>query len=195
MKRILFYVFFWFICIPWAFLHYGEWIDATEEPKQADLIVCLGGGTEERLNMAVTLFKAGYSNTKSIILLGESYETTSYLEKSYPEVTIVQHHKPKNTKEEIIYIKKYMIKHGYTSVLIVTDPPHSRRVKILTSVLNVKEDSKISFRVITSGVTWWKVKKYYDDKRSGEAVLSETIRIVYSVLCYGLVHRIGGNCD
>lgn len=194
MKSILLYLFFWFIFLPWAFLHYGEWMDATEAPKKADLIVCLGGGTVERLNTSVALFKADYSNTESLMLIGESYDTPSYLEKTYPKVKIVQHHAPKNTKEEVIYIKKYMIQNGYKSALIVTDPPHSRRVKILTSILALKGDSQLSFRLIDSGVTWWKAKKYYDDKRSGETVLSETLRIIYSVWCYGIVQRLGGDC-
>ena len=194
MKRVVFYALFWFAFLPWAFLNYGAWIDATEEPIKADIIVCLGGGTVERLNIATKLFDEGYSKSASVILLGESYDTKEYLKKTYPSVPIEQHHKPTNTKEEVLYIKNYMHKQGYKTALVVTDPPHSRRVKVLDSVLSVKGDDEAVLYLVSSKVAWWKEKNYYDDKRSSEAVLSETIRILYSIFCYGIVEKLGGSC-
>ena len=195
MKTVIGMVLFWFLLVPWAFLNYGEWIDATHEPVKSDLIVCLGGGTVERLNTAVKLYSEGYSRTKRVILLGESYDTQEYLEKTYPDITIKQHHEPKNTKAEVRYIKKFMLENGYKTALVVTDPPHSRRVSVLDTVLNVKGDSDITLRIVSSKVAWWKAKKYYDDKRSSETVLSETIRILYSIFCYGIVEKLGVKCE
>jgi len=195
MKTIIGMVIFWFLFVPWAFLNYGAWIDATHEPVKSDIIVCLGGGTVERLNTAVKLYSEGYSKTKSIILLGESYDTKEYLESTYPHTRIDQHHEPKNTKEEVLYIKNFMLKNGYNTALVVTDPPHSRRVSVLDTVLSVKGDSDITLRMVSSKVSWWKAKKYYDDKRSSETVLSETIRILYSIFCYGIVEKLGVKCE
>lgn len=194
MKKILFYSILWFVIVPLAFLNYGKWIDATNEPVKADMIVCLGGGTVERLNMAVDLIEKGYSKSKSVMLLGESYDTKSYLEKTYPHTVIVQHHEPKNTKEEVLYIKRYMVKNGYKSALVVTDPPHSRRVSLLDTLLDIKGDDDIDLHMVSSKVSWWHEKKYYDDDRSGQFVLAETVRILYSIFCYGIVERLGVTC-
>jgi len=62
-------------------------------------------------------------------------------------------------------------------------------------VLSVKGDSDITLRMVSSEVSWWKAKKYYDDKRSGETVLSETMRILYSIFCYGIVEKLGVTCE
>jgi len=195
MKTVIDMVLFWFLLVPWAFLNYGYWIDATQEPVKSDIIVCLGGGTVERLNTAVKLYNDGYSRSKKVMLLGESYDTKEYLESTYPNTHIEQHHEPKNTKEEVRYIKKWMLENGYKTALVVTDPSHSRRVSVLDTVLNVKGDSDITLRMVSSEVSWWKAKKYYDDKRSSETVLSETMRILYSILCYGIVEKLGVACE
>jgi hypothetical protein len=200
MKRVLwsalFWFGFWFLLVPWAFLHYGSWIDATQKPVKSDLIVCLGGGTKARLDVATKLYAKGYAPYDvPVVLVGESYDTPTYLKEKYPDTPIRQHHGPRNTKEEVYYIKNYMVKHGYKRVLIVTDPPHSRRVNILFSILDVKEDEDLALHLVASNVKWWKAKKYYDDKRSGETVLSETIRILYSLLCYGVLEKLGVRCE
>ena len=157
--------------------------------------MCLGGGTVERLNTAVKLFSEGYSNSKSIMLIGESYDTKAYLEKTYPHTPIIQYKKPKNTKEEVDYIKSYMTKKGYKTALIVTDPPHSRRVKVLDTILSVEGEKDITLRMVSSGVSWWKAKQYYDDARSGKAVLSETLGILYTIVCFGIIEKLGGLCE
>ena len=195
MKKVFVYIFFWFVCIPWAFLNYGFWIDATKEPVKSDIIVCLGGGTVERLNTAVKLFTEGYSHSKSVLLIGESYDTKEYLKKRYPHTPVIQHPTPKNTREEVEYIKRYMVRHGYKTALIVTDPPHSRRVNVLDNVLSVNGDNDLVLRIVSSGVSWWKPKRYFDDERSGETVLSETIRILYSIGCYGILEKLGVPCE
>ncbi|PTB88132.1 hypothetical protein C9925_00260 [cyanobacterium G8-9] len=195
MKKVVLYAFFWFVFLPWAFLNYGEWIDVTEEPVKSDIIVCLGGGTVERLNTAVKLFTDGYSKENKVMLIGESYDTKEYLKSTYPSVDIEQHHEPKNTKEEVLYIKSYMSEYGYKTALVVTDPPHSRRVRILDIILSVDGVSESTLHLVSSKVDWWKAKKYYDDKRSGETVLSESIRILYTILCYGIVEKLGVLCE
>jgi len=188
-------VLFWFVFLPWAFLNYGTFMDATGKPVKSDLIVCLGGGTVERLNKAVALAQTGYAKARSIMLLGESYDTKEYLQKTYPNVDIVQHHEPINTKEEVLYIKKHMREYGFKTALVVTDPPHSRRVVVLNSVLSVEGEGDITLHLVSSEVSWWKAEKYYDDKRSSQTVISESMRVLYSILCYGIVENLGGTCE
>ena len=128
-----------------------------------------------------------------MILLGESYDTKEYLKSTYPQTPIAQHHVPKNTKEEVSYIKKYMLKQGYKTALVVTDPPHSRRVGVLDTILGAEGD--VTLRMVSSEVKWWEAKSYYNDKHSGETALYETMGILYSILCYGIVEKVGGSCE
>jgi hypothetical protein len=175
------------------FFNLGEFIDVTQKPIKSDIVVCLGGGTIERVKRSISLLENGYAN--AFILLGESWYNQPYLKKNYPDMKVIIDESPQNTKEEVLFIKKYMVENGYKTVLIVTDPPHSRRVSVLYSVLNVEGDDTLTLRVISSKIGWWKATKYYDDKRSWETVFSESIRIVYSIICYGVIEKLGVQCE
>ncbi len=188
-------VLFWFVLVPWGFVRYGEWIDASQQPQHADVIFCLGGGTVERLKKATQLCKAGYAKSGKVLLIGESYESQAELAQRYPGVTIEQHHKPQNTKEEVLFIKNYMQKHGYRSALVVTDPPHSRRVAVLDAILDVEGAADLNLYLVGSEVSWWRAERYFDHNRSARTVLAETLRILYSIPCYGMIERLGGSCE
>jgi len=61
MKKIVF-GFFVLCSLFFLFFSLGKWIDVTEKPVKADIIVCLGGGTSERVQKAVSLYAQGYSS-------------------------------------------------------------------------------------------------------------------------------------
>jgi uncharacterized SAM-binding protein YcdF (DUF218 family) len=75
-----------------------------------------------------------------------------------------------------------MKKHNYESALIVTDPTHSRRVKLLLSLIKVEGDGAMRFHIIDSGVAWWDSACYWCNKRSRTLVKSETLRILYTLI-------------
>jgi len=192
MKKIVFFIVFGFFIVPYLFVHLGNWLDVTSTAKKSDIIVCLGGGTVERVRKSTKLLEEGYAN--EFILLGESWYNQPYIEKHYPNMKVIVNNTPQNTKEEVYFIKEYMVQHGYKTALVVTDPPHSRRVSVLNKILSVSGDNEITLRMVSSDVSWWKANEYYKDKRSWETVLSESIRIVYSILCYGVLEKLGVSC-
>ena len=191
MKKALFYSLLWFVLLPLAFLNYGKWIDVTAEPIEADIIVCLGGGTVERVKKSIALVEQGYAKNDVFLLLGESWYNQPYIRRNHPAMKVEIEDSPTNTKEEVLFIKKYMLEHGYKNALVVTDPPHSRRVNLLNAILSVKGDDEITFHMIDSDVTWWHKEKYYDHKHSGNNVMTETVKIVYSVVVYGVLNKLG----
>ncbi len=191
MKKIIFVFTTILLLLSFVFLNLGKWIDVTEEPVKADIIVCLGGGTIERVEKSIELLEGGYSKMEVFLLIGESWYNQPYIKKNYPYMNIVIDESPKNTKEEVLFIKEYMKKHSYKSALIVTSPPHSGRVKLLTSLISVEEDEALKFYLAASPVKWWNSEYYYENKRAIVSVEHEIKGILYTLFTYGFLSKIG----
>ncbi|MDQ7047431.1 MAG: YdcF family protein [Sulfurovum sp.] len=179
MQKIIFGFTAFLVFLTFSFLNMGKWMDVTEEPIKSDMIVCLGGGTIERVKKSIELLEEGYIEKQIFLLLGESWYNQPYIKKNYPNLPVIIDESPKNTKEEVLYIKQYMQKHGYQSALIVTDPPHSGRVSLLTSLISLKGDEKMTFVMISSDVLWWDAKNYYKSERARSSVMYESVKMLY----------------
>lgn len=162
-----------------VFFNLGKWIDVTEEPVKSDIIVCLGGGTIERVKKSIALLEESYVENNIFLLIGESWYNQPYLKKNYPNLAVIIDESPKNTKEEVLFIKQYMKAQGYKNALIVTDPPHSGRVQLLTFLLTVEGDESMTFRVVGSDVGWWDKDHYWKNKRARDFVKHEIVGILY----------------
>jgi len=177
------------------FFNVGNYIDVTEKPVKSDLIACMGGGDIERAQKSVWLYNQGYSKQNILIMTGNTDDYMAYIKKHAPKLKLVQNPKIKNTAGEVRYIKKYMVKHHYKSVIIVSDPPHTRRIKILTNLISVKGDKKFSYVFVGSGVTWWHRSRYYQNRAVLSFALGETLKITYTYFYYGLMERLGIKWD
>jgi len=191
VRKMIFGLVLFLLLVAFVFLNLGKWIDATEEPVKADIIVCLGGGTIDRVKKSIELLEGGYSEKEVFLLIGELWYNQPYIKKNYPDMNIVIDESPKNTKEEVLFIKEYMKEHGYKSALIVTDPPHSGRVKLLTSLLSIEGDESMVFRMIGSEIKWWDAEHYYENKRTITSVRHEIKGILYTLFTYGFLSKIG----
>ena len=181
MKKIAFSVVV-LLFLFFSFLNLGKWVDVTEKPVKSDIIVCLGGGTIDRVKKSIELLEKGYAEKQLFLLVGESGYNQPYIKKNYPDIPIVIDEGPKNTKEEVRFIKEYMKKYSYKSALIVTDPPHSGRVKLLTSLISVEGDENMTFAIIASEVKWWNAETYYKSERVRGFVMHEVMGMVYEVV-------------
>ena len=179
------------VLMAFAWLNLGRFLDVTEAPVKSDIIVCLGGGTVDRVKRSIALLKEGYAKKEVFLLIGESWYNQPYIKKNHPDINIVIDEGPKNTKEEVLFIKKHMKAHGYKSALIVTDPPHSRRVRLLTSLVNIEGDEAMRFHIAGSDVEWWNREHYYKNERAIGTVKNESIKILYSVAAYGFLEKLG----
>ncbi len=186
MKKIAIVLVFFIVFFGFIFLNLGKYLDVTASPVKSDIIVCLGGGTIERVKKSISLFEQGFSKEKVLLLLGESWYNQPYILEHHPDIPLLVDERPKNTIEELVAIKQYMKTQGYKSALIVTDPPHSRRVKLLTSLVSLEEDKDMTFRMIGSDVGWWDAEKYYKSERSRASVWHEIKGIIYSLGICGI---------
>lgn len=147
----------------------------SQSPVKAEIVVCLGGGTIERLESAIKLFKDGY--VENILVLGESWYHHPYLKKSGLKDAYIIEDSPKNTEEEIAFLIPYMATHDIHTALIVTDPPHTKRVKVLIS--QFLTGNTIQLRIVGSNVSWWDGKNYYLNEKARSFVWHEIPKIVY----------------
>lgn len=194
------YLFFAFI----IFVNLGRFFDITDEPRKVDVIVYLGGGAIERIEKTLELYQKGYSQSGKLIYTGNRlYQTTrkNYTLHDKKEffishgvlATNLIHGKQNtgNTVREVEFVKKYMLAHHLHSVIFVTDPPHSRRVKILAEHIANYEDAKLKFFVIGTDVVWWEKSTYYFERNALIFVASEMIKLPYNYLTYGILEKYG----
>ena len=181
----------------------GKILDISQKPQKADIIVVLGGDwLGFRVKKALALYKEGFSQKKKIVVNGcqQIYlkeggrvyrsEVSYLLAHDIPAKNIDTPNVCGNTMDEVEWIKRYMLEHKYHSLIIVTDPPHTRRVRILTKIADYSENGiKVVF--VGADVPWWNRTKYYEDMQALRYVAFETIKIPFNYLAYGIIEKLG----
>ncbi len=195
MKRkflIIFLALSGFISI---FIQLGTFFDISEKPLKSDLIVILGGNNMIRIEKAYALYREQYSNSGKILLTGPEKQTSKipygaradYLLKHNVDLkNIIVEHSTTSTYQEICFLKSYMIKNGYQSALIITDPPHTRRVSFVAKNLCDYPKSGLKLHLTAIDLPWWDPKHFYLDETSLKYVVSESIKSLYYILRYSL---------
>ncbi len=136
-----------------------RFLDVTQLPSRADVIVILGGGLHcgstdlessslARTTKGLELWKAGYapiitiSDTTGlwencVSLEQSTRQEISYLEpKNAPEIVVLP--KVQNTRMEAEAVEREAKKRGWKNILIVTAPAHSRRARATFSQLKLQ---------------------------------------------------------
>ena len=152
-----------------VFLNLGYWLSApANKPAKADLIVTLGGGTGERDQMAVDLYKAGYA--KKILLTGmggvvdsgqgfyQSPRSLFLLKQGVPAETLLFDGLSDSTHQEALTIAALLTAHHWHSALVVNDPPHLRRINFCLQPVFKK--AGLSYRLISSTVPTWQADRW-----------------------------------
>jgi uncharacterized SAM-binding protein YcdF (DUF218 family) len=162
----------------------GEYLLQRDELKPSDVIVVLSGEEVERVEYGVRLFKDGWARENRIIMTGGPLVwkyTSSALMKVQAEsmgisgkyILIVND--SRSTAEEARHTKELLEKKGYTSIMLVTSPYHSKRAsKIFKSVMGD------SVRVITAPVeeSWFRFEDWWKRSRDRDTVFSEYAKLV-----------------
>ncbi len=185
------------------FLNLGNFLDIAKEPVKSDVIICFGGGEEERIAKAIELYKSSYSNKNILILTGDHRSREErkvnaidnrlkYLENNNIDNNNIIHKRDtKSTKGDVLYAKEYMISNGYTSAIIVSDPYHSRRIQYLTDVLNIDNDSNLSFNIVGADLKWLNSRTFYLTKIGQVTIIDEFIKLLGSYMAYGILEKLG----
>ena len=159
-------------------------------PTKTDIVASLNEGIA-RVDKSLWLTQHGYSKQNILVLTYNRKTHNDYIAKMMPELKLVINSSPFNTAEEIRFIKKYMVKNHYQNATIVSSPPHTRRIKYLTSLVEVKGDEDLEFIILGSSEPWWNSEEYYKNKIAFRFAMAEMIKIPYTFFWYGLIEKIG----
>ncbi len=191
------------LIIIFLIINLGNFLDISEEPIKSDVIISLGGGNLDRTKKAFELYEKDFSLKKIIILTGDERtikdkdnnlddKRIKYLKENHIDTNNIIHERTvKNTIEEINYIKKYMIENQCTSAIIVSDPPHTKRIKYLLSKIHKSNDEHLNFILVKSEVSWWNKETYYENKKAQMFALSESFKLIYSYFMYEIAEPLG----
>lgn len=151
------------------------------QPAPADLIVALGGGQGERERQASDLFMAQYASR--IFLAGpEAGRSKKLVGQGVPAESILVDGKSRHSWDEAVNTFHLMKANGWRSVLVVSDPPHMRRLAWTWG--QVFAGSGMTFRLIPALMPGWDAAHWWRVPGSKAYVESELEKLVYYVFRY-----------
>lgn len=183
------------------FLNLGKYLDITTEAKKSDIIISLGGGSLERMKESIHLYDKSYASKKILLLTGDDRskkqktenkkdKRIKYLqEKKIHDINIIYTPNLKSTIEEMLYIKNFMKENNYKKALVISDPPHSRRIAIISKYIQKDFEFEIALAKIDS--KWWDKNRYYKNKKSLRFATSEFFKIIYTHAKFNILDKIG----
>jgi len=135
-----------------AFRGVGRWLVREDPPAHAETIVVLSGGLPFRAEAAAKYFASGYASEVWVTRPDEPAEQLKELgisytgEDEYSRQVLIHMHVPENdvlilpgsivnTQQEVEEIVRELRHQNKPSVIIVTSPQHTRRVKALWNKL------------------------------------------------------------
>jgi uncharacterized SAM-binding protein YcdF (DUF218 family) len=145
-----------------VFRNVGHWLVREDAVGKADVIVVLSGGLPFRAESAAGVFKSGYAPAvwvsrpigpqEELAALGihfvgeEEYNREILVQQAVPDAAIrIFPDTIVNTQDEVEEISREMRRVGMHTVIIVTSPQHTRRVRALWKKL-VGDDPRVIVR-------------------------------------------------
>ncbi len=164
----------------------GNYLVVHEPLQPADAVVVLSGGELDRLEKAVNIIK---SEKAKYLILTETQETTEsgwktadYLaseahQRGIPVPQIVITRKvATNTQEEAIATLEILKERGWNTLIVVTDPFHTRRSQLIFQ--RVLQEEPIKIIVVSSQEPGIKKWLWYLEKDSRNLVIREFLSLL-----------------
>ncbi len=169
----------------------GTFIYHRDVLKPADVIVVLAGEETERVAYGVKLFEEGWARKDRIIMAGGpvvwKYSWASLMKKHAENLgvsgnAILLEEQSRSTEEDAYFTKDILTKHGYTSIILVTSPYHSKRA------FNIFQDVMgDNIKIISAPVedSWFQFDDWWKRRRDRAAVFSEYSKFLW-LLMFGV---------
>ncbi len=159
-----------------------RWLVVDQEPDQVDAIVVLGGGGGSRLRHAVQLYDRKVSGL--LILVGEEEDDWQNILRNHCRECDLDHRQhviingSLTTMTDAELVRNHLKGKPVTSLLVVTDPYHTRRAdivfnRILSGVRVQTTSSRFYGKLLAPDEDWWR------DRRTIETVWMELGKIIY----------------
>ncbi len=179
--------------IGWALAMAGRFVSSpAAKATKADLIVALGGGGGIRIREVHGLYAKGYAPQFLItgIEFGDPALRPAYLEwraaflttRGVPADAMLFDAPSVNSWEEAINAVVLMQRRVWHSVLVVSDPPHLRRLSWVWG--KAFAGSGLEYRLIASSMPGWEPQQWWTSEKSGQFVLMELIKLSYYLIKY-----------
>jgi uncharacterized SAM-binding protein YcdF (DUF218 family) len=167
----------------------GEFLVHADELQRSGAVVLLSGGDTERLDEAALLMRDRYADlllltdTDQLIpdgmLAGMPVGQYMRLELISRGVSPAQieltHQVVGSTRDEAHAVREFMQRHKVSSCIVVTDPFHTRRTRII--FMQEMEGSGIDVRVVPARVHWYRAGTWFITWRGWQATVSEYLKL------------------
>ena len=175
------------LCAAWIW-QAGRWLERPAgEPVAADLLVPLGGDSGDRGLSTADLYKQRRAPRILLTAMEDSppqarvaiqhWRTQMLVDAGVPREALMFETESSNSWEEAQNTLALMRKHGWRRVLVVSDPPHMRRLDWTWG--KVFAGSGLEYRLVATVPSWWKPDRWWLDEKSAAAVILEHIKLVY----------------
>jgi len=165
----------------------GAYLILADELVPVKAIVVLSGGTESRMREALHLYEEGYG---SVIILTETGGTLRDSEQLYSfdmRIQLMNNGVPSgnivitemqvsNTLDEARAVRETLTNQQYTSAIIVTDPYHSRRTRMVFR--EVFADSPIDIYIRPAGDSWYNSRTWFLSAKGWQFTLLEYSKLI-----------------
>jgi len=177
----------------------AKFLIVQDKLQKVDLIKPMEGGpSAERLDYAIELYRQGYAS--KILLSGGEVDLIGYngpqpwpklakdyaIAKGVPKEAIIIGGATNSTYDEAIDLKKVMQNYGFHSTIIVSDPPHMRRVAMTFNrfVKDGNKNIKLIYHPIPLEKSHFVLNGWWDDEDSVLMVVNEYQKIVFYFFKY-----------
>ncbi len=177
-----------------SFLNLGKFLDDHDPYQKAEIIVSLGGDhTGDRIKRAYELYRNGYSQSGKIIINPpfDAHAVKYLTEHNVTGEHIVFMSHATNTVTELRFVKNFLLNHHMHKVIIVSDPPHLRRIRFLANSIEKFPKYGLQCTLIGSSPLWWNTDHWYRQGYALAFAFSEIVKFPIDYVKYAILERYG----
>ena len=174
-----------------AFVRAGAFLASPRgAPVNADAIIALGGDSGYRAMEVGRLFKAGWAPRVLITGLEASPSASRNHYLNWRAMVLADSGVPRESMwfdtdsisswDEAANTRKLMEARGWKRVLVVSDPPHLRRLHWTWH--KAFAGSNLEYVLIAAPAAWWNADEWWRDEFAAKFVTQEVVKLAYYVV-------------
>lgn len=164
----------------------GAFLIVADELENAKAIVILGGGNESRMAEALSLYEDGYARLIILTETGIHLDEFDYLQSFDLQIQLLNNGIPSgniliteeevsSTLDEARTVRELLENRQLDSAIIVTDPYHARRTRIIFN--DVFDGSSVQVSIRPSRASWYNSRTWFLNPRGWQYTVLEYIKL------------------
>jgi uncharacterized SAM-binding protein YcdF (DUF218 family) len=190
------------LAAPYLLEAYARWLVVEEDPTpRSDVVVALSGGDGERLHASIQLYRVGLA--KSLLIVGSDvpllkvYSNEDSLtqgeakrriavRRGVPEDSVLVALGPTSTLEEAARVLEEARTHQWRSIIVVTDPFHTRRSRATFRSVFKGTGVRIALYHLPEGRSSQNTRRWWRRESDFIAVTTETLKLGFYAYRHGI---------